>query len=314
MLDSVKRSIFATVIRRGVRPLLTAGMSYPNQRRLATAVTSLCVAPRGMQYTEESIGGVPVERVTVGSPSDNVLLWFHGGGYCIGSSRTDRAPAGQFARASGATVIVPDYRLAPEHPYPAALDDAMAVYRGLLDAGVAAEKIAIGGDSAGSGLAVALAIALREADAPMPASMVLCSPWVDLRLVQASYISRAARDPWLTRELVDRWAAAYCADTPRTNPGCSPLLGELHGLPPALIQVGEREILFDDAVELERKLRVSGSPVRLQEYAEMWHVFFLQAGILKDADRAVSEIGRFVQEFWRTQSGSKVSQLHVEAA
>lgn len=313
MLDNAKRAIFGTVIRRGVRPLLTAGLSYPNQRRVATAVTSLCVAPRGMRYSAESFGGVPGERVTVGEPSDKVLLWLHGGGYCIGSSRTDRAPAGQFAQASGATVIVPDYRLAPEHPFPAALDDAVAVYRSLLDTGHKPANIAIGGDSAGGGLTIALAATLRDQGVPLPSSMVLCSPWVDLRLVQASYTSRAARDPWLTRPLLERWGSAYCGDTPRNDPRCSPLLGALHGLPPALIQVGEREILFDDAVELARKLRAEGNVASLQEYPEMWHVFFLQAGILREADQAVREIGRFVCEQW-AEAQSNIQEATEEAA
>ncbi len=313
MFDNAKRSIFGTVIRRGVRPLLTVGLSYPNQRRVATAVTSLCIAPRGMQYSVEKCGGVPVERVTVGTPNGKILLWLHGGGYCIGSSRTDRAPAGQFAKASGATVIVPDYRLAPEHPFPAALEDALAVYRSLLEAGVSAKDIAVGGDSAGGGLAVALSVALRDASLPLPSSLLLCSPWVDLRLVQASYASRAARDPWLTKGLLEKWAAAYCAATPRSHPGCSPLLGDLHGLPPTLIQVGEREILFDDSVELERKLRAQGGAVRFQEYPEMWHVFFLQAGILREADEAVREIGRFAQERWE-KAASTEAETTEEAA
>lgn len=312
MFNDAKRAVFGAVIRRGVRPLLTAGLSYANQRRVATAATSICVAPRGMQYHVDTFGGVPGERVTVGTPNGKILLWLHGGGYCIGSSRTDRAPAGQFAKASGATVIVPDYRLAPEHPFPAALDDALTVYRSLLDAGTPAANIAIGGDSAGGGLALALAMRLRDADLPMPASMALCSPWVDLRLVQASYISRAARDPWLTKPLLEKWAAAYCGHTPRTHPSCSPLLGDLHGMPPALIQVGEREILFDDAVELERKLRADGCTVRLQEYPDMWHVFFLQAGILREANEAVREIGGFVREQW--QRNTKEVATTEEAA
>lgn len=294
-MNQLKRSVLGSTIRYGVRPLLTAPLSYASQRRIATAATAICLAPKGMQVDEERIGGVPCERVTVGKPGERILIWLHGGGYCVGSCKTDRAPAGQFAKASAATVIVPDYRLAPEHPFPAAPEDALAVYQALLDQGLNPANIIIGGDSAGGGLALTTAVAIRENGLPMPAGLVLCSPWADLRHVQASYTNRSKVDPWLTIDLLERWGGAYRGATPASDPRVSPLLAELSGLPPTLIQVGDREILLDDSVELDRKLHASGVQAHLHVYPEMWHIFFLQAGLLDEADAAVAEIGQFVQ-------------------
>lgn len=301
MLEDLKRSAFSGIIRAGIRPFLGGKLPYAVQRGVAVAATSICIAPKGMHFEKRTLGGVPCEDVRVGEASGNTLLWLHGGGYCVGSSRTDRAPAGQFAKTSGARVIVPDYRLAPEHPYPAALEDALAVYRGLLDAGIDMKTVVLGGDSAGGGLALALAITLRDEGLPMPAGLVLCSPWVDLRLVQESYTTRAKRDPWLSPDMLQNWASAYLGNTPAETPSCSPLLANLEGLPPALIQVGDREILLDDSVELDRKLAASGVSSTLHVYPHMWHVFFLQAGILEQANAAVAEIGDFLSQCWTEQ-------------
>ncbi|MDD3764264.1 MAG: alpha/beta hydrolase [Nevskiales bacterium] len=299
MMDPVLRPALRMFIRHGVRPWLGGRLPYAVQRGVATAVTSVCLAPRGMRHEAVQLGGVPCERVTVGEPKGRrTLLWIHGGGYCVGSSRTDRAPAGQFAKAAEATVIVPDYRLAPENPYPAGLDDVLAVYRALLDNGQDPDELAVGGDSAGGGMTVALAVAIRDAGLPLPRALVLCSPWADLRGVQPSYRSRAKRDPWLSPRMLRTWAEAYCASTPLDHPACSPLLADLAGLPPTLIQVGECEILHDDAVELDRKLRFQGGTSELHVYPDMWHVFFLQAGLLDPADAAVREIGDFLRRQW----------------
>lgn len=295
MSQSLKTRALSNVIRFGLRPFLGGRLPYKTQRAMALAATSICIAPTGMRHRALTLGGVAGEEVRVDDRAESTLLWLHGGGYCVGSSRTDRAAAGQFAKASGARVIVPDYRLAPEHPHPAALEDALAVYRALIDQGQDTNKLILGGDSAGGGLALALAVELRDKGLPLPAGMVLFSPWVDLRNVQDSHRSRAAEDPWLSTAMLNNWAAAYCGKTPTDTPSCSPLLAELHDLPPAFIQVGEREILLDDAVELDRKLQSSGVQSDLHIYPEMWHVFFLQAGLLTEADRAVTDIGRFVQ-------------------
>ncbi|MBD2859453.1 alpha/beta hydrolase [Spongiibacter sp. KMU-158] len=312
MSQTLRRNMLAGVIRYGIKPLLGGRLSYPMQRRVATAATSVCLAPKGMSYTEINLGGVPCESVTVGKTSDNTLLWLHGGGYCVGSSLTDRAPAGQFSKASNARVIVPDYRLAPENPHPAALEDALAVYKALIAEMGGAEKVVIGGDSAGGGLTLALAVAIRDAGLPLPAGMVFCSPWVDLRCVQQTYKTRAGDDPWLSLDTLKVWAAAYLGDLPADTPACSPLLADLNGLPPALIQVGDCEILLDDSIELNRKFQASGVDSTLHVYPNMWHIFFLQAGILEQADAAIAEIGQFLAGCWKnSQAAAKPTKTRT---
>lgn len=296
MRQTLRRKAFSKLIRYGVRPFLGGRLPYGVQRATALAATNLCIAPAGMQYRAIELGGVAGEAVSVGTTNDGTLLWFHGGGYCVGSSQTDRAPAGQFSKASATRVILPDYRLAPEHPHPAALEDALSVYRALIDQQQDPSKLVIGGDSAGGGLALALAITLREQGLPLPAGMALFSPWVDLRNMLDSHHSRAAADPWLTSKMLNNWAAAYCGNQPVDLPTCSPLLADLHDLPATLIQVGECEILLDDSVELDKKLRASGVNSELQIFDDMWHVFFLQAGLLSQADNAVSAMGAFIRQ------------------
>lgn len=296
MRQQLKRRALRKLIRYGVRPFLGGRLPYRMQRATALAATNLCLSPAGMQYQQIKLGGVTGEEVSASDTTNGTLLWFHGGGYCVGSSRTDRAPAGQFSKASGTRVILPDYRLAPEDPHPAALEDALSVYQALINQQYDLDKLIIGGDSAGGGLALALAIALRDRGLPLPTAMVLFSPWVDLRNVLDSHHTRASADPWLTTKMLNNWAAAYCDDKPVDLPTCSPLLAGLHGLPPTLIQVGDCEILLDDSVELDKKLRASGVDSELQIFPDMWHVFFLQAGLLSQADDAIEAMGLFIRQ------------------
>lgn len=296
MSQTIKRRAFSTLIRYGLRPFLGGRLPYRLQRVVALSATSLCIAPPDTRHHILSLGGVDAEEVSVGDTSSGTLLWMHGGGYCVGAARTVRASAGQFAKASGVRVIAPNYRLAPEHPHPAALDDAVSVYQALLDQDQDPTQLLIGGDSAGGGLALALAVKLRDSGHPLPAGLVLFSPWVDLRNTHNSHQSRAAQDPWLTTAMLNNWASAYCGRTPTDSPTCSPLLADLSGLPPTLIQVGDREILLDDAVELDSKLRAQGVDSRLQVFADMWHIFFVQAGILDQADDAIASMGEFIRQ------------------
>jgi acetyl esterase/lipase len=224
------------------------------------------------------------------------VLYLHGGGYCIGSPYSYRVLTGAIAKRVGIPVYVPDYRLAPEHPHPAALEDALAAYRWLIDDGYLPQCIAVVGDSAGGGLTLALCLALRNEHERLPAAIGLLSPWVDLACRGETFEKLADRDPLLSPEGLRRWARAYLGDLPPDHPLCSPLYAALSGLPPTLIQVGSEEIVLSDSTRLAERARQAGVDVRLHQYDGMWHDFQLQVGVLRETDAAIKEIGAFVKE------------------
>ena len=224
-----------------------------------------------------------------------VVLYLHGGGYVIGSPRSHRHLAAAIAGAAGASALLLDYRLAPEHPFPAAVEDATAAYRWLLDQAIAPEHIVIAGDSAGGGLTVATLLALREARVPLPAGGVCISPWVDLTCSGASYATKAAADPIVRRAGVEEMARAYLGATPPRTPLASPLFADLRGLPPLLIHVGSDEVLLDDAVQLAERAKAGGVDATLEIYDRMIHVWHWFLPMLDEAQTAVEAIGRFVR-------------------
>ena len=272
---------------------------------------SLTVAERRAQYERaEKVFPTPpevkVEHVTAGNtPAEwlrppsaeagRVVLYLHGGGYVIGSPRSHRHLAAAIAAAAGASALLLDYRLAPEHPFPAAVDDARAAYRWLLDQGIAPARIVIAGDSAGGGLTVATLLALREAGLPLPAAGVCISPWVDLTCSGASYQSKAAVDPIVRQAGVAEMARAYLGSTDPRNPLASPLFADLRGLPPLLIHVGGDEVLLDDAVALAERAKAAGVDATLEEYDRMVHVWHWFLPMLDEAQAAVESIGRFAR-------------------
>jgi len=272
---------------------------------------SLTTAERRAQYERaEKVFPTPpdvkVERVSApAAPAEwlrppsaapgRVVLYLHGGGYVIGSSRSHRHLAAAIAGAAGASALLLDYRLAPEHPFPAAVEDATAAYRWLLDQAIAPERIVIAGDSAGGGLTVATLLALREARVPLPAGGVCISPWVDLTCSGASYRTMAAADPIVRRAGVEEMARAYLGATPPRTPLASPLFADLRGLPPLLIHVGSDEVLLDDAVQLAERAKAAGVDATLEIYDRMIHVWHWFLPMLDEAQTAVEAIGRFVR-------------------
>jgi phosphinothricin tripeptide acetyl hydrolase len=225
-----------------------------------------------------------------------VVLYLHGGGYVIGSPRSHRHLAAAIASAGAANALLLDYRLAPEHPFPAAVDDAVAAYRWLLDQGIAPRHIVIGGDSAGGGLTVATLLALRDASVPLPAGGVCISPWVDLTCSGESYRIKAEADPIVKSGPIEEMARAYLGDRDRRAPLASPLFADLRGLPPLLIHVGSEEVLLDDAVELSERARQAGVTATLEVWDEMIHVWHWFLPMLDEAQAAVDSIGRFIRE------------------
>jgi monoterpene epsilon-lactone hydrolase len=238
-----------------------------------------------------SLSGVPCERVERADSDGLVVLYAHGGGFNAGSPRTHRLFAAFLSRATGGQVIVPEYALAPEEPFPAGLDDIVAVYAALAEDGVDPGDIVLAGDSAGGGLALSAALKLRELGAPMPRALVLLSPWADLTLAGESH--RANRKhPNPTEEDLRRSADWYAPGDRHHDPLVSPLFADLRGLPPMLVQVGGHEVLLDDAVELVRRAKAAGVDTQLSIAPELWHGYQLYD--CPEARDAIEEIAAFV--------------------
>jgi len=230
-----------------------------------------------------------------GARADAAVLYLHGGGYVIGSPRSHRHLAAAIARAAGTAALLVDYRLAPEHAFPAALEDAVAAYQWLLARGLAPERVVVAGDSAGGGLTVATLLVLRDRALPRPGAGVCISPWVDLTCSGATYATRRDVDPIVTREGVTMMAQAYVgAGDPKASL-VSPLYADLRGLPPLLVQVGSDEVLLDDAVGLGERARAAGVDVTLEEWPSMVHVWHWFLPMLDEAQRAIDGIGAFVR-------------------
>ena len=257
-------------------------------------LTKMAPVPVDITCEKVSAGGVPAEWVTAPDARDRTLLYLHGGGYVIGSPNSHRDLAGRLSRASGARVLVLDYRLAPEHPFPAAVDDALAAYRWLLSQGHAPDRIVIGGDSAGGGLTLATLVALRDAGQPLPAAGVCLSPWTDLAGTGESLRTKAQVDPMVQWSRLSQYAAAYLGKQDARTPLASPLFADLRGLPPLLIQVGTAETLLDDAARVVERAKAAGVDVTYEAWDDMIHVFQAFAMLLPEGQQAIEKIGAFI--------------------
>ncbi len=242
-------------------------------------------------------GGVPSEWVSApDADAGRAVLYLHGGGYVIGSINTHRALAARLSRAAKARVLVIDYRLAPEHPHPAAVDDAVAAYRWMLSTGLKPTRIAVAGDSAGGGLTVATLVAIRDAKLATPGAGACLSPWVDLEGIGESMTTKAAVDPMVQKEGLIGMAKAYLGGKDPRTPLAAPLYADLSGLPPLLIQVGTAETLLDDSTRIAERARKAGVKVTLEPWENMIHVFQLFAPMLDEGQQAIEKIGAFVRE------------------
>lgn len=286
----VRRQLFRSMARGLIRPALHPRVSVTAQRRWIAMLTGTVPPPRGIQRYSVRMGGVPAEHLDYRDGGDMALLFLHGGGYVFGSPRTHRSISGTLAREAGATVFAPDYRLAPEYPCPAAVEDVMAAYRWLLDTGWPPARIAVAGDSAGGGLALAAMVALRDEGAALPAALGLISPWVDLTLAGDSMRERAAADPMLRQAWLAQAARLYAGPRGVEDSFCSPLFADLGWLPPLFVQVGSDEILYSDAERLAERARLAGGEAALRVFEGLWHDFHLHAGLLPEADAALAEL------------------------
>jgi len=258
------------------------------------AFTHPLPAPRGAVFAPAEIRGVGGEWVTAGGAAAGTLLYLHGGGYFACSAFTHRSITAAYA-IRGLRVFAPDYRLAPEHLFPAAVEDALAVYRGLLESGFAPERLSIGGDSAGGGLALATLLGAKAAGLPMPACALLFSPWTDLAGTGASLHTNRQRDAMLVSDKLHEGAGFYLNGADARNPLASPLYGDLAGLPPLLIQVGDTEILLDDSTRLADAARAAGVTVDLKIWENMPHVWQVSQFFLPEARQALNEAAAFAK-------------------
>ncbi len=267
--------------------------SIPELRQGIDMLAQMMPPVEGIEVTSQDAGGVPAERISVaGSDEDRIVLYLHGGGYCIGSCNSHRHIAGHLSKAVGTPVLVPDYRLAPEHPFPAAIEDAKAVYGSLLDDGFAADRITITGDSAGGGLTVALQVALRDEGIPLPSASSPHSPYADLATL--GEVSDEALDlDYLRPETLDLFCANYAKDADVKSPVVSPVYADLSGLPPMLIQVGGSEILLDTARRLAARAKDCGVDVTLEIEPGLFHAWHLFAGAIPEADESIARVANF---------------------
>ena len=284
------RLAFRALMKRSGRALSIAQI----RSRFARMQRLVPPPPRGTTTRRVDARGVAGDVVTTrASLPGRHLLYLHGGAYTVGAPRLYRHFTWRIADAARARVLVIDYRLAPEHPFPAALDDAVAAWRWLLDGGAQPAAMTMAGDSAGGGLALAAMLKLRDEGLPLAAAAAVMSPWTDLALTAASFRDNAGSDPMMIAEDVPRFAAAYLGGTDARNPYASPLYADLRGLPPTMIQAGGDEILRDDAVRIAEKMRAAGCDVELQVWPAMPHTWQLLAPVLPEAREAIDEIARF---------------------
>ena len=267
------------------------------RQHLETFAKMFLVVSKGVSAESGQLAGIYVDWLRPkGARADKILLYLHGGAYIIGSRRTHRQLVSHMAREAGITAVLPEYRLAPEHPFPAGIDDAVAVYRALLESGYSPQDIVISGDSAGGGLTMATLLSLRHAGDPLPAAAVLLSPFLDVTGSGESATTRADIDPWFNPEDLPVIARYYCPDEKEwRNPLVSPVFANVAGLPPMLIQVGDDEILLSDSTRLADSLKQEGVDVELEVWPNMWHVFQFFVGKMPESRQAIVKIGAYIK-------------------
>jgi epsilon-lactone hydrolase len=283
------------ILRQSAFPV---GSTAQEQRELLRAALSAQPLPADLTVTAGTLGGVPTAEITIaGVEPRHVVLYFHGGVYVIGDAFLAADLASQVGRRVRARVISVDYRLAPEHPYPAAVDDALAAYEALLQSGVDAPNIVFAGESAGGGLAIATLINARDHGLPLPAAAFVMSPMTDLTLAGTTMETRREADPLFTRQLLRERVNDYTAGQDPALPLMSPIFADLAGLPPLIIQAGTHEVLLDDAVRLAGQAAAANVEVTLEITPGVPHVFQAYSAILDEAAAALDRAGRLLSEY-----------------
>jgi acetyl esterase/lipase len=291
-VSTEQRETIDAILRQSAFPV---GSDVDEQRRLFREAVSAAPLPADVTVTAGALGGVPTAEITVdGIEPRHVVLYFHGGVYVISDAFLAAGLASQVGRRTQAKVISVDYRLAPEHPYPAAVDDALAAYEALLDSGIASSDIAFAGDSAGGGLAIATMVNARDHGLTLPAAAFVMSPYVDLTLAGTTMETRGEVDPLLSRELLQPRVADYTAGQDAALPLISPVFADLSGLPPLIIQAGSHEVLLDDAIRLARRAAADDVEVTLDVTPGVPHVFQAYSPMLDEAAAALDRAGQLL--------------------
>ena len=283
----------AIIAAKRAAPDQTA-LSIDELRAASAAAARSIPLPERTKWRPVAANDVPCEWIDApGVRRDKVFLFIHGGGYYRGSVAISRATAANIGVATNARCLSVDYRLAPEHPYPAAIDDCLAAYRWLLDEGIAATNVVVGGVSAGGGLTLALLIGARDAGLPLPAAAVAMSAWTDLTQSGESYQTRAEADPVISKAYLDHSAHLYLGDADPLQALASPLFADLSGLPPLLLQVGTAETMMDDSVRFVERAHEAGVSAVVEPWDDMFHGWHGSAHILPEAQQAIDRIGEF---------------------
>lgn len=294
-MPSWQSSLLNMTLRRVVKNRIKGFKTFFEVRNLTETLAAKLTLPKNVSVRPVDINGVQGEWISHALANRNkVILYLHGGAYCLGSPRTHRDLTWRLSQAAEARVLVPDYRLAPEHKYPAAVDDAVTAWIWLLEQGYKPENMAISGDSAGGGLAMATIVKLRDLGYALPAAMALMSPWTDLSQTSESRVRNKDADPMLPADQEYRVVDAYVGDHDPYDPLISTVYADLTGLPPLMIQVGSTEIVLDDSTRVAAKARESGVEVCLEIWEKMPHVFQMFAFNLPEAQQAIDKLGSFL--------------------
>jgi len=296
-MTSLRSKICRLIIKKMVAPKLNNLQSIHETRNYMEKMARNAKLPKNSQIEKITINGMAAEWIYTDTASEErTILYLHGGGYNLCSVNTHREFAAHIANKSGTKVLLIDYRLAPEHPFPAALEDAVSAYYWLLDTGLTGKNIAIAGDSAGGGLALATAISIRDAGDSLPSSIACIAPWIDLRMTGDSIKTKSEIDPLIKTESAKVWAGNYIGNNDPRNPFISPLYAGIAGLPPLLIHIGTDDMLLDDSKRIAKKAEDAGVKVTLKIYENLWHVFHLNVRAMPEAKAAVAEFSSFIAQ------------------
>lgn len=296
---SLQNFVISTLMRLAQRANAKLSAEHRFRRNRRVLATNRSKPGPTVQIKPDQLAGLPVEWVTprklTQPDTESICLYLHGGAFVMGGLNSHRDLAAQLAQRAQIRLLMVDYRLAPEHPFPAALDDALAVYRALLAQGIPAQRLLLGGDSAGGNLALGTAQAIQAQGLPLPAALVLFSPWLDLTGQNPSRQANAATDVMLSQQVLDEAAALYAPGMALGDARLSPLFGPLAGLPPCLLIASRAEILIDDARQLQQKMLAAGGQVELLEWANTPHAFPVMARYLPEGRAALDQTARFIR-------------------
>jgi acetyl esterase/lipase len=295
-MATVRSQLLRLFVRYVFAPGIGSGTNLHRTRRFLEAASYLAMMPRGIKVESVTAHGVLAEWVSAPHASEHhAILYLHGGAFVQGSLNTYRDLAARVSLASGARVLLIEYRLAPEHPFPAALDDAVAAYQWLLAQGFSGGCIAVAGDSAGGGLVISALVSLRDSQTKLPAAAVCISPWVDLAMEGESVSKYQQTDPMIRVDFLRFAADLYLAGRDPRLPLASPVYADLTGLPPLLVQVGEEEVLASDSMRLVERARAVGVDAKLEVSREMWHCWHAFASMVPEAQATVDSLGAFLR-------------------